>query len=123
MNVAISVLALVLHVPGDSSAFSIRLATSSGSKSAVVEVGGIDAVNLDKLARAEWQNEKWNNLLSIKPLRGTAEEQQQRPAMLGSYRIGKGVLVFEPRFPLQAGASYQAVLILPPCRRHPLASK
>ena len=49
-----------------------------------MEVRGIDPANLEKLARVNWQVEQWNKLLSLKPLRGTAEEQQQRPAMLGS---------------------------------------
>jgi hypothetical protein len=109
MRAAISCLALCLFVPGGSSAYTIRLATPPGSKSAVIEVSGIDTVNLEKLAGAAWQSEQWNKLLSVKPVRGTAEEQQQRPAMLGIYRVGKDLLLFEPRFPLQPGLSYQAV--------------
>ncbi len=112
MRAAVSCLAMFLVVRGAAAECSIRLAAPSGSKPVVVEVRGIDPANLEKLARVDWQVERWNKLLSVKPLRGTAEEQQQRPAMLGSYRAGKEALVFEPRFPLQAGATYQAVLDL-----------
>jgi hypothetical protein len=108
MRAAVACLAL-LFVPGVSFGYTLRLVTPSGSKTAVVEVGGIDADNLEKLGRAAWESEQWNKLLSVKPLRGTALEQQQRPAMLGSCRVSKDGLLFEPRFPLQPGISYQAV--------------
>jgi hypothetical protein len=64
-----------------------------------VEVTGLDAAILAKLTQLPPAD--WTSIFSVRV--ATAES-----AMLGTYRIEKDALRFEPRFPLIAGLKYRA---------------
>jgi hypothetical protein len=70
-------------------------------------VVGLEPADLEKLARAELQPEQWTALFAVRVDSG--DRAQERPAMLGSYRVDQGVVRFEPRFPLTPGVRYRAV--------------
>lgn len=78
-----------------------------GETRPVVEVSGLLPEELQALARREQTPEQWQKLFAVYVERGGTPGQQ--PAMLGSYRIEKETLLFEPRFPLARGVSYRAV--------------
>jgi hypothetical protein len=78
-----------------------------GDKEMVVEVAGLLPEELKALIRRERTPEQWQTLFAVY-VEGSGERAQQ-PAMLGSYRVTKDVLRFEPRFPLMPGVAYRAV--------------
>ncbi len=78
-----------------------------GDKEAVIEVAGLLPEELKALARLEQTPEQWQALFAVYVERGG--ERSKQPAMLGSYRIDKDSLRFQPRFPLARGISYRAV--------------
>jgi hypothetical protein len=49
----------------------------------------------------------WGSVFSV--YAGTGD----RPAMLGSYGVDNGILVFRPRYPLAVGVKYRAVFRQP----------
>jgi hypothetical protein len=101
------VLLLALVVQGfaaDPQTPTIRL---QGDKEPVIEVTGISTEVLQALAKLEQTPEKWQEVFAVFVQRGGDREKQ--PAMLGSYRVVKDTLRFEPRFPLVRGVSYRAV--------------
>src|SRR5262249_3704446 len=53
------------------------------------------------------QPEHWASLFALYVRRGG--DRTGQPAVLGSYRVEKGILRFEPRFPLARGVHYRAV--------------
>jgi hypothetical protein len=79
------------------------------SKSGVsVEVSALSKETLAALAPLGADSEKWNKLFAVyvdRPGKG----RKDQPAVLGTYRIEKGVVRFDPRFPLTPGVSYRAV--------------
>ena len=91
-------LALTLAADGP----SIRL----GDGGKTIEVAGLPARDLDELARWKPDAESWASLFVVRLDRDTA------PAMLGAYRVEKGLLRFEPRFPLLRGVRYRAIVHL-----------
>jgi hypothetical protein len=86
------------------SAAFIRL---HGTTQPIVEVAGLRPEELEALARLKQTDEQWQALFAVYVGRGS--DATKRPAMLGSYRIEKDVLRFEPRFPLVPGLTYRAV--------------
>lgn len=78
-----------------------------GDARPAVEVTGLSAEELKALARLEQTPEQWQQLFAVYVERGG--ERAQQPAMLGSYRVEKEALRFEPRFPLVRGVTYRAV--------------
>ncbi|MGH7225422.1 MAG: Ig-like domain-containing protein [Gemmataceae bacterium] len=78
-----------------------------GEKAPTIEVAGLLPEELKALARLEQTSEQWQTLFAVHVERNSKRENQ--PAMLGSYRVEKDVLRFEPRFPLVRGVSYRAV--------------
>jgi hypothetical protein len=86
---------------------SIRLhGTIDGKSKPTIDVTGIDAVTLAKLAKVRMETAGWNALLAVR----VADEKGKgnAPPLLGGYRVEDGVLRFEPRFPLMRGVRYTA---------------
>ncbi len=79
----------------------------SNDKQPVVEVVGLLPEELQSLAGQEQTSEKWHALFAVYVAGG--RERARQPAMLGSYRVEKGSLRFEPRYPLVPGVAYRAV--------------
>jgi hypothetical protein len=73
-----------------------------------VEVVGLPAVVVEKLANAQLGDASWRQLLRI-----SVAGDAGLPAMLGEYSVDlrQRKLVFEPRFPLQPGLKYRALWI------------
>jgi hypothetical protein len=86
---------------------SVPVIRLHGDARPVVEVAGLPPETLKALARLEQTPEQWQRLFAVYVERGG--ERGKQPAMLGSYRVEKDVLRFEPRFPLVRGVSYRAV--------------
>jgi hypothetical protein len=84
----------------------IRL--SDGKGGMTVDVTGLDKTALAELARLAPRAEKWAKVLSVHVER-PGKGRDGQPAVLGSYRIEKDVLRFEPRFPLVPGVRYRVV--------------
>jgi hypothetical protein len=82
----------------------IRLDTS---KEPAIEVTGLPPEVLNTLSKMKLSPGQWQSLFSVYVERDGRHGKQ--PAMLGSYRVTKEALRFEPRFPLMRGVSYRAV--------------
>jgi hypothetical protein len=77
------------------------------SREPAIEVAGLPPEALQALARLEQTPQQWHKLFAVY-VEGSGHRTQQA-AMLGSYRVTKDALRFEPRFPLVPGVSYRAV--------------
>jgi hypothetical protein len=82
----------------------------SSDKPPVIEVAGLEPEQVKALAERKQSAEQWRALFAVYVER--EGDRAEQPAMLGSYRVEKGALRFEPRFPLVPGVSYRAVLHL-----------
>jgi hypothetical protein len=85
----------------------IRLAEGKGA--ATVDVTGLSKEALAGLARLAPADGKWGKVLALyvdRPGKG----RDGQPAVLGTHRLDRGVLRFEPRFPLVRGVRYRVVL-------------
>jgi hypothetical protein len=72
---------------------------------AVVTVSGVSAADRDALSK--WDKpESWTPLFIV--FLDKAEAKERAP-LLGTYRLDKETIVFEPRFPLARGIRYRAV--------------
>src|SRR5262249_10128070 len=85
---------------------SIRL-NEAGAR-ATADVTGRSKEALAELARLAPGAARGGGVLGVYVDRGKALEGQ--PSVLGTHRLEKGALVFEPRFPLERGVRYRAVL-------------
>jgi hypothetical protein len=74
-----------------------------------VDVTGLSKESVKELARLAPGAAKWGEVLEVYVERG-GKGRDGQPAMLGSHRLEKEVLRFEPRFPLVKGVSYRAIL-------------
>ena len=93
---------LVLALAPGVAATDIRL----GAGGKTVEVTDLSNPDLTALAKWKATPEEWAALFALYVEKG--ERKDQLP-VLGTYRIEKGVLCFEPRFPLIPGLRYRAV--------------
>jgi hypothetical protein len=84
---------------------TIKLKDDTG---AAVEVVGLAAKDLEVLARANLTPEQWTAVFAVYVHRDGAEPKDQTP-LLGTYKVEKDALRFEPRFPLARGVRYRAV--------------
>lgn len=90
---------------------SIRWVTNATESARVtVEVHGLERKELDAVRPAGTTRERWQQLLSVHAGQGSIAADLNVPPMLGEYRLGRDVVRFEPRFPLQPGVTYRAVL-------------
>jgi len=74
-----------------------------------VDVVGLPADDLSRLAQSTLARDEWTALLRIAVAR-EASAAIDRPAVLGTYAIADGTLRFTPRFPFDPGQRYDVVL-------------
>lgn len=74
--------------------------------SASVEVVGLSSGDLSALSGSALTPDDWTALLRIT----VGEDNTDRPAVLGTYAVGDGVLRFTPRFPFDPGQRYDVRL-------------
>lgn len=79
----------------------------TSDKEPAIEVTGLLAEERQALARLDWTPEQWQNLLAVY-IAGNGDTTKQ-PPLLGTYRVSKEALRFEPRYPLARGVSYRTV--------------
>ena len=75
----------------------------------LVEVAGLDGLTLDHMNAAEFGEARWKALLRVAVRPGAGPTSDRRP-MLGSYGVEDGLVRFRPRFPLERGMTYEAIL-------------
>ncbi len=73
------------------------------------DVTGLAPEILAQLRDVKWERAQWTALFAVylEPADGATEKD--RPPMLGSYKVEKDFLRFEPRFPLKGGTSFRVV--------------
>jgi hypothetical protein len=101
---------------------SIRL-SKPGDPRAAVEAVGLDPATLAALASDPGRA---GQVLAVSTVSGPSKNGgDDRPPLLGSYRVdtAAGVLRFQPRFPLEPGVRYRAVLRAPNARAAPVSSE
>lgn len=72
-----------------------------------VEVAGLNAAQLRAISEAS--DIQWPRFFSVYAGQGDTGTDASVPPMLGRYSIRDGLLLFEPRFPLEPGIRYRAV--------------
>ncbi len=85
---------------------AIRWNAAKGS----VDVIGLGAEDLAKLAQARLDRDQWQTVFAVYV--AGEDQRTDRPAVLGTYRIEENIVRFEPRFPLTQGLGYRAVFHL-----------
>jgi hypothetical protein len=99
------------------SRFQIRLKTETvDAKNEPARPGaqflaeGLDPAELSRVEQARPTSARWASIFAvyIKPESGRVAIDQ--PPLAGSYSVKSGILAFHPRYPLEPGTSYQAVL-------------
>jgi hypothetical protein len=103
----LSVLAVLVCLDS-SSASGPQIRLNRGKDTSTVDVTGLSKASLDGVARWPADDRHWSKVLALYVDRAGKVDPDQ-PAVLGSYRVEKSVLRFEPRFPLAAGVRYRAV--------------
>jgi hypothetical protein len=73
------------------------------------EVVGLDPSDLGRLKKSDLKPAGWQELFAVYVVGDKGTRASDQPAILGSYRVEDGVLVFAPRFPLVRGVRYRAV--------------
>ena len=76
---------------------TIKLSDERGTG---VDVTGIPTTELEALQREKMTPAQWTTLFAVYVDRGEGADRKDQTAMLGTYRVEKDVLRFEPRFPL-----------------------
>src|SRR3989454_9437601 len=76
-----------------------------GSGGGTVDVVGLPADDLSRLAQSTLARDEWTALLRI-AVAHEASAAIDRPAVLGTYAIADGTLRFTPRFPFDPGQRY-----------------
>jgi hypothetical protein len=84
----------------------IRLNESKGA--VTVNVTGLSKETLAGLSRLGNDTENWSRVFAVYVDR-PGKDRKDQPAILGSYRLEKDTIRFEPRFPLVRGVRYRAV--------------
>lgn len=75
----------------------------------VVEVTGIPAGSLRRLAQTNWTLPQWQRLLSVIAESGDLTADLNLPPMTGTYEVADHLVRFVPAFPLAPGVRYRAV--------------
>jgi hypothetical protein len=91
---------------------TIRLAPAGDDVTrSSIEVSGLDPSTLAKLAQSRLESSDWEALLRVSVDAGTDPlDTALRPAIVGAYAVDKTVLRFTPRYPLERGLRYRALL-------------
>jgi hypothetical protein len=87
---------------------------TQGGGQARFEVAGIEPAMLERWAKTAPTREQWNALFRVFVDNGTGAKGGAPLPLLGSSRIADGLLIFEPRFPLEPGLRYRAEFNGPP---------
>jgi hypothetical protein len=74
----------------------------------IVEVTGAEPDALKSLQMPGVTREHWLSFFLVRVVPGAGAASDEGPPLLGSYRVEKGVIKFEPRFPLEPGIRYRA---------------
>jgi hypothetical protein len=90
----------------DAKSPTIKLMDEAGT---AVDVVGVPAKELDALKGEKRTAEQWAALFAVYVDRGEGADRKDQSPLLGTYRVEKDVLRFEPRFPLAKGQRYRAV--------------
>ncbi|HUF60668.1 MAG TPA: hypothetical protein VMN36_01215 [Verrucomicrobiales bacterium] len=90
---------------------SIRWSTPSGADVAPkVELTGLPEDSLRIIGDWAPDAKAWKDMLAVYAAAPGQTLSGNVPAMAGTYRVALGKVEFEPRFPLQAGLDYRAIL-------------
>ncbi len=73
------------------------------------EVSGLGAAERESLSRLSGDDPDWQRRLAVYAFAKGAEDDGERPAMLGHYSLENERLLFTPRFALEPGVRYRAV--------------
>jgi hypothetical protein len=92
---------------------------AAGTKPMVFAVHGLDTDALDALRARTLPASEWLTVFQVFVIEPGKAESTNRPPILGSHRLEGDILYFEPRFPLQPGLTYRAVLKVPGGVREP----
>jgi hypothetical protein len=87
----------------------IRFNRSKSVAKPAIEVINLKPEDLAKLANAKLDQDQWTALFGIYVELGSESHLANQPAMLGSYKVEKNILRFEPRFPFHPGVHLRAV--------------
>jgi hypothetical protein len=90
---------------------SVRWRAEAGKTNLwIAEARGFTSSHLRELRRPSWTETHWQKLFPV--IAGSDDPLADigLPPMLGTYRIDDGAVRFEPRFPLQSGIKYRAIL-------------
>lgn len=88
----------------------LRWRTDPGDTNrSVVEVTGIPAGSLRRLAQTNWTLPQWQRLLSVVAESGDLTADLNLPPMTGTYEVPDHLVRFVPAFPLAPGVRYRAV--------------
>jgi hypothetical protein len=74
-----------------------------------VKLAGLTHTQLRGIAKSRWTYQAWVKLFRVEVSSTTSKTPSSRLPMLGSYRIQKQLIIFEPRFPLRPGLKYRAI--------------
>lgn len=80
----------------------------SRDKSTII-VDGLDDASIAKFLKVN-NVSGWEALARVRVEGTTDEETEQRPALLGEWRVNEKTIVFKPRFPFTAGVTYLVTL-------------
>src|SRR5262245_10599327 len=101
------VAALALQLLAPQTAPALLLAPPDSENPAAIEVSGLDPGMLVRLAASP--AEELSRILALH----VAGAGPQAPAVVGVYSVSNGKLRFVPRYPIEPGVRYRAVLHLP----------
>ena len=90
---------------------SVRWRAEAGKTNLwIAEARGFTSSHLRELRSPSWTETHWQKLFPV--IAGSDDPLADigLPPMLGAYRIDDGAVRFEPRFPLQHGIKYRAIL-------------
>lgn len=104
-------LAVGPQAPGQELAPAFRYAPDS------VTLSGFSPEQVADLKQAQAEGTPWAKLLAVF-LDPRAEKNDQRQAILGSYRLGKDALTFRPAFPFYPGTQHLVTLSLNDRQKH-----
>jgi hypothetical protein len=101
-------LALAASLTASASSATPIIRLNESNSTVTVNIAGLSKEALASLAGLGSDAEKWNKVFAVYVDR-PGKDRKDQPAILGTYRIDKDMLRFEPRFPLTRGVSYRAV--------------
>ena len=79
---------------------------------AAVQVSNVDAAVLSALKSIRITAAQWSSFLSVRIVIEAKPGSEQAPPLWGAYSLSGDLIRFEPRFPLEPGIRYRAVLDL-----------